>query len=81
MKPKSMSKSMLAAKSFESTDSLDQIQQWAEILSEELAERLKKDETVHNRKPRNLVLHYRLDPRRSSTPYSCDLRDDARSLL
>jgi nucleotidyltransferase/DNA polymerase involved in DNA repair len=52
-------KSMLAAKSFNSTSSLQQLKQWIGILSTELAARMTTDEKVYNRRPKTFTLYYR----------------------
>lgn len=59
VRPKSMPKSMMAAKTFEKTNDISSVEQWAGILAEELADRIKRDGAMYNRKPRNLVLHYK----------------------
>lgn len=52
-------KSMLAAKSFDSTSSLQQLKQWIDILSTELAARMTTDAKVYNRRPKTFTLYYR----------------------
>ncbi|KAK9829326.1 hypothetical protein WJX72_005200 [[Myrmecia] bisecta] len=52
-------KSMLAAKSFEPTSDLAILTRWLRILADELANRMIDDEAQHQRRPRNLCLHYR----------------------
>eukprot|EP00873_Tetraselmis_striata_P002831 jgi/Tetstr1/423095/TSEL_013865.t1 len=52
-------KSMLAAKSFSATSSTAAIRRWLGILADELAVRMALDEATHQRRARNLVLHWR----------------------
>jgi hypothetical protein len=52
-------KSMLAAKSFSPTSDWEELQRYARVLCEELAQRMADDSALHNRRPRNLVVHYR----------------------
>lgn len=59
VQPKCMPKSMMAAKTFEKTHDVCSVERWAGILAEELADRIKRDGSMYNRKPRNLLLHYK----------------------
>ena len=56
---KELPKSMLAAKSFETTTGADGLERWMRILAEELADRLAEDAAAHARRPRLLTLYYR----------------------
>lgn len=50
---------MLAAKSFEPTSELTDVERWVMILAEELADRMTADNKQFNRRPRSLHLQYR----------------------
>ncbi|KAK3244516.1 hypothetical protein CYMTET_45871 [Cymbomonas tetramitiformis] len=52
-------KSINACKSFEPVYDVARIETWARILSDELAARLEEDSSMHERRPRSLVLHFR----------------------
>ncbi|GMH32529.1 hypothetical protein BSKO_00363 [Bryopsis sp. KO-2023] len=71
VRPKSLPKSMLAAKSFAATSDMRAIERWIGILSEELATRMRKDEEMYSRKPRNLVLYYRVDENSAGRSRCC----------
>ena len=59
VKAKDVPKSMLAAKSFTVTSDWAEIERWLRVLCEELANRMADDSAAHNRRPRNLVVHFR----------------------
>ena len=71
MQVKELAKSMLAAKSFNTTSKSGELDKWMQILAEELADRLAEDSELHARRPRTLTLYYRQAP--------C-LRDSCRQL-
>lgn len=50
---------MLAAKSFEPTSDMSDIERWFGVLAEELAARMVADNKQFNRRPRSLHLQYR----------------------
>lgn len=50
---------MLAAKSFEPTSDISDVERWVGILAEELADRMVADNKQFNRRPRSLHLQYR----------------------
>jgi hypothetical protein len=50
---------MLAAKSFSATSDWKQLEYWLQVLSAELAARMAGDCTMHNRRPKNLIVHFR----------------------
>lgn len=52
-------KSMLAAKSFSATSDMNDLRQWIEILSGELAARMLEDEELFNRRAKTLVVHFK----------------------
>lgn len=54
-----LSKSMLAAKSFEATSDVPALVRWLGILADELADRMVTDAEANQRTPRLLVLSYR----------------------
>ena len=56
---KDVPKSMLAAKSFDATSDWTELEHWLRVLCEELAHRMVADTAAHNRRPRNLVVHWR----------------------
>lgn len=56
---KELAKSMLAAKSFNTTTQPAALQRWLGILAEELADRLLEDVAANTRRPRCLTLYYR----------------------
>lgn len=58
---KDIPKSMLAAKSFAPTSDLQQLERWLRVLCEELAARMATDSALHSRRPKNFVLHYRIE--------------------
>jgi hypothetical protein len=47
------------------------IQRWFLVLAEELASRMAADEAQYRRRPRNLVVHYRVGEPYSSLSQSC----------
>jgi nucleotidyltransferase/DNA polymerase involved in DNA repair len=52
-------KSLLAAKSFSDCPGVEQARGWIKLLCNELGPRLVRDRGEHQRRPRNLVLHFR----------------------
>ena len=58
---KDIAKSMLAAKSFAPTSDFQQLERWLRVLCEELANRMATDSALHSRRPKNFVLHYRIE--------------------
>lgn len=54
-----LTKSMLAAKTFEATSNMAALERWLGILADELAERMVTDAQLNQRFPRLLVLSYR----------------------
>ena len=61
LQEKERPKSMLAAKSFEPTSDMAEVERWVGILAEELADRMVADNKQFNRRPRSLHLQYRCD--------------------
>lgn len=59
MQEKERPKSMLAAKSFEPTSDMADVERWILVLAEELAARMIADNKQFNRRPRSLHLQYR----------------------
>lgn len=56
---KDVPKSMLAAKSFAATTDWSELVRWLRVLCEELSTRMADDSLIHQRRPRNLVVHFR----------------------
>lgn len=67
---KQIPKSMLAAKSFETTQDLAVIRKWLGILAEELSIRILQDTRENHRQPHNLQLYYRCGLSRQTGDHS-----------